>query len=75
MPEILIPADPAARTKEGQEHIWTIEGALERGQFFSVRTMEFIEATRKRFDQYGEKTLISVRELQWLRDLRKRCRK
>lgn len=66
--------DPAAaRTREGQECLWVIDGAIARGKVLSVKSADFVNATRERFEKYGERTLISPRELEWLRDLRKRC--
>jgi hypothetical protein len=78
MPSATMPAfqlTPEERAREGQECIWVIEGALDRGKVFPVRASEFIAATRKRFEQFKERTMVSPRELNWLRDLRKKCRK
>lgn len=64
---------PERRTAEAMELLEIIEPAIARGKVLPVKSAEFLNATRARFKQYKERTLISARELFWLRDIKDRC--
>jgi len=61
---------PESRTAEA----WRIldEMGLRYASFDKAREQEFISSLVDNFEQYGSRTIITVKQLFWLRDLKER---
>ena len=59
--------DAVARAKEAKE---LVDMILPHSEELSPKEQRFIEQTAERLDQYGEKTIISGKQLFWLRDIK-----
>jgi hypothetical protein len=65
----LTPEDEA-RARSAMRSIALAEEKLAEGsEFKKAKDSEFFTKTRDRFKQYGERTLISLGQLEWLQDI------
>ena len=60
---------PERRREEARELLDMLEGYDE---LMSQEDRRFYEATRQRFEEFGDRTSVSLRQLFWLRDLKDR---
>lgn len=62
---------PAQRNEEAQ-HILVKMGLIGATEMMRDNERKFVEDLMERFEQYQERTLVSVKQLFWLRDLKDR---
>ena len=60
---------PERRRQEAREILDMLEGY---GELMSQQDRRFYEATLQRFEEFGDRTQVSLRQLFWLRDIKDR---